>query len=482
MTASGAALEMRGLHKSFGATTAVDHVDLVVPAGTFCGLVGPNGAGKTTLLSMAVGLLRPDRRRLDRARSPGVGRRRGAQAKRLLGVLPDGLALPQRLTGRELLAYLGLLRGLPADEVGGRIDELLDVLDLTGAEGTLIADYSTGMRKKIGLATAVLHGPRVLVLDEPLEAVDPLSAIAIGAILGGFVAGGGTVDHEHPRHGAGGADVRPRRRHGPRFDPARGNGGPGGRRAEPAGRVRRPGRRPHHDDGTVMVRILIQLRATIANHQLRRSSRLPLLLAGLLGLAAAVGTFALGFVHHARPGAGADILATVFALWMGGQIAQSALTGGAPTLRPEIFALLPLRRRRLAHALMVVGAADPVLVLLTLAYAALVASAARSGAAAVLVAAVATVLTVALTSVLSTLAAGLLGPGSRRGRDAGTILTALALSVLALSGTLIPVIVAALDRGSAPWLRATVRGLPSGWGVDAPTPRVARRGRRSPWP
>jgi len=108
-------------------------------------------------------------------------------------VLPDGLALPQRLTGRELLTYFGLLRGLPAGMVAARASEVLSVLELTDAESTLIADYSTGMRKKIGLAAAVLHGPRVLVPDEPLEAVDPLSAMTISAILKGFTSGGGTV-------------------------------------------------------------------------------------------------------------------------------------------------------------------------------------------------------------------------------------------------------------------------------------------------
>ena len=125
------------------------------------------------------------------ARTSGHGR--GQSAKELIGALPDGLALPQRLTGAELLTYLGLLRGLPADVVRERTAELLDVLDLAHAGRTLIADYSTGMRKKIGLASALLHGPRVLVLDEPFEAVDPVSAAVVRAILDGFIAAGGTV-------------------------------------------------------------------------------------------------------------------------------------------------------------------------------------------------------------------------------------------------------------------------------------------------
>jgi ABC-2 type transport system ATP-binding protein len=186
-----AALELDGLHKSFGPKTAVHDVTLSVPAGSFYGLVGPNGAGKTTSLSMAVGLLRP-----------GAGHSRifgvdvwadPVEARALVGVLPDGLALPERLTGRELLVFQARLHGLDRATAAGRAEELLDILDLLGAERTLVNDYSTGMRKKIGLATAMLHGPRLLVLDEPFEAVDPVSAMTIRGILRAFVAGGGSV-------------------------------------------------------------------------------------------------------------------------------------------------------------------------------------------------------------------------------------------------------------------------------------------------
>jgi ABC-2 type transport system ATP-binding protein len=190
-TTPHSALRLTGLTKRFGDTTAVDAVDLAVPAGSFFGLVGPNGAGKTTALSMAVGLLRPD---------AGTAEIFGADvwaeplaAKRLVGVLPDGLAMAERLTGREMLTYLGRLHGLPTATVEERVDDLLTVLDLDRAGRTLILGYSAGMRKKIGLASALLPAPRLLVLDEPFEAVDPVSAQTIRAILRRFVAGGGSV-------------------------------------------------------------------------------------------------------------------------------------------------------------------------------------------------------------------------------------------------------------------------------------------------
>ncbi|MGB4779721.1 ABC transporter ATP-binding protein [Microbacterium sp.] len=187
------ALSLLGLRKSYRGTTVVDDVRLAVAQGSLTGVVGPNGAGKTTTLSMAVGLLRPDAgtslvRGIDLWRRP-------AEAKRLLGVLPAGLALPERLTGTELLTYWGLLRGIDLHEVRRRAEELLSVLDLDGAEDRvrLVLEYSTGMRKKIGLATALLHNPRVLVLDEPFEAVDPVSARTIRRILRQFVQRGGAV-------------------------------------------------------------------------------------------------------------------------------------------------------------------------------------------------------------------------------------------------------------------------------------------------
>lgn len=190
-TQDGPALELAGLVKRFGPKIAVQDVTFAVPAGSFYGVVGPNGAGKTTSLSMAVGLLRPD---AGTARIFGVDVWADpVEARALVGVLPDGLALPERLTGRELLVYLARLRGMDRATAAARAEELLDIFDLVEAERTLVNDYSTGMRKKIGLATAMLHGPRLLVLDEPFEAVDPVSALTIRGMLQTFVAAGGSV-------------------------------------------------------------------------------------------------------------------------------------------------------------------------------------------------------------------------------------------------------------------------------------------------
>lgn len=189
--AGAPALLLTHLCKAFGQKIAVDNLSLAVPAGAVYGVVGPNGAGKTTTLSMATGLLVPDDgtalvHGTDVWRDP-------ARAKALLGVLPDGLRTFDRLSGLDLVAYSGLLRGLDRTTVVPRAAQLLHVLGLWDAGTTLVADYSAGMRKKVHLACALVHSPSVLVLDEPFEAVDPVSAQTIQGILRDFAAAGGTV-------------------------------------------------------------------------------------------------------------------------------------------------------------------------------------------------------------------------------------------------------------------------------------------------
>ncbi|HEX9035225.1 MAG TPA: ABC transporter ATP-binding protein [Streptosporangiaceae bacterium] len=185
------AVAASGLWKRFGSMTAVAGINLSVPAGSFFGLVGPNGAGKTTALSMMTGLLRPD---------AGTVWVNGADVwqdpvpvKAAIGVLPEGLRLFDRLSGPELLSYLGRLRGLDRGVIAERAAELLAVLDLAAAGRTLIVDYSTGMRKKMALAAALLHNPRVLFLDEPFEGVDPVAAQTIRGVLDAYTRSGSTV-------------------------------------------------------------------------------------------------------------------------------------------------------------------------------------------------------------------------------------------------------------------------------------------------
>ncbi|MCJ1704571.1 ABC transporter ATP-binding protein [Rathayibacter sp. VKM Ac-2926] len=183
--------ELHALTRTFGRTVAVDRIDLAVRAGTFYGIIGPNGAGKTTTLSMMTGLLRPDTGRVlvhgvDVWKDPRT-------AKPLIGVLPDRLRLFDRLTGAQFLYYSAALRGIDRKTAKQRTVELAEALGLTDALERLISDYSAGMAKKVALAGAMIHAPRVLVLDEPFESVDPVSSAAVITVLRRFVAGGGTV-------------------------------------------------------------------------------------------------------------------------------------------------------------------------------------------------------------------------------------------------------------------------------------------------
>ena len=184
-------LAIRGLRKVFGVNVAVENLSLDVPTGSFFGLLGPNGAGKTTTLSMATGLLRPDAGHVwisghDVWADP-------LAAKRSVGVLAETPNLFERLSGRQLLVYTGLLRGMSEAVVQARADDLLGVTGLHDAADVMVVDYSQGMRKKIGLAAALLHTPPLLLLDEPFESVDPVSARTLRGVLDRYRAGGGTV-------------------------------------------------------------------------------------------------------------------------------------------------------------------------------------------------------------------------------------------------------------------------------------------------
>ncbi len=187
-----AAIEATGLYKSFGdGTWTIDGMNLTVPEGSFYGIAGPNGAGKTTTIRMVIGALRPDH---GQVRVDGVDVWPDArEAKRRLGFVADNPALFERLSGREMLEYAALMQGLDAAEVDRRATELLRVLDMEADQAKMIADYSLGMRKRIGLAVALMHRPRVLILDEPFGSLDPVNTQVMEELLHRFRAGGGTV-------------------------------------------------------------------------------------------------------------------------------------------------------------------------------------------------------------------------------------------------------------------------------------------------
>ncbi len=179
------------LTKTYGSLVAANEVSVDVHAGSFTGFVGPNGAGKTTTLSMISGLLRPTSGRVTVSDVDVWAD--GPAAKHLIGTLPDRLRLFDRLTGAQLLYYSGVLQGVEESVLAQRSGELAEAFGLESALGRLVSDYSAGMQKKIALACSMIHAPAVLVLDEPFEAIDPVSASNVTEILEKYVAGGGSV-------------------------------------------------------------------------------------------------------------------------------------------------------------------------------------------------------------------------------------------------------------------------------------------------
>jgi ABC-2 type transport system ATP-binding protein len=185
------AVEAIQLTRTFGPKVAVDHLDLTVDEGEFYGFLGPNGAGKSTTIKMLVGLLRPT---AGQARIAGIDIwQEPLRAKQLIGVLPEGLALYERLTAREFVRFVGAMYGLPPRDAVQRTDELLALMDLDADADKLIVDYSQGMRKKTALAAAIIHTPRVIFLDEPFEGVDAISGRAIRNVLQQLRARGATI-------------------------------------------------------------------------------------------------------------------------------------------------------------------------------------------------------------------------------------------------------------------------------------------------
>ena len=185
------AIFTQGLTRRFGDFTAVQDVNLSVAAGQFYGFLGPNGAGKSTTIKMLTGLMAP---------TAGTMQILGldlaahlSEVKGQIGVVPEGMALFGRLTGSEYLNFAGRMYGLDLDTAAQRAAELLDFMELANQPKTLITDYSHGMQKKLAMAAAVIHGPKVLFLDEPFEGVDAIASGTIKTMLQRMIAHGATI-------------------------------------------------------------------------------------------------------------------------------------------------------------------------------------------------------------------------------------------------------------------------------------------------
>lgn len=186
-----AAISCVGLTRRFGDFTAVDDVSFSVAPGQFFGFLGPNGAGKSTTIKMLTGLLEPTSGQMQ-----VLGQTFNANAlelKRQIGVVPEGMALLGRLTAREYLHFVGRMYGLDRETTNRRTGELLDFMNLANEPKKLVTDFSHGMQKKLALAAAVIHGPKVLFLDEPFEGVDAVAAGTLKAMLQGMIHRGTTI-------------------------------------------------------------------------------------------------------------------------------------------------------------------------------------------------------------------------------------------------------------------------------------------------
>ncbi len=186
-----AAIHTLGLTRRFGELTAVDNVTFSVAPGQFFGFLGPNGAGKSTTIKMLTGLLEPSSGSIEILGKPFNSA--ALDLKRQIGVVPEGMVLFGRLTAREYLRFVGRMYGLDKQTTDQRTGELLDFMQLANESKKLVTDFSHGMQKKLSLAAAVIHAPRVLFLDEPFEGVDAIAAGMLKTMLQGMIHRGATI-------------------------------------------------------------------------------------------------------------------------------------------------------------------------------------------------------------------------------------------------------------------------------------------------
>ncbi|RKH51734.1 ABC transporter ATP-binding protein, partial [Corallococcus llansteffanensis] len=174
-------IEARNLHKQFGKVTAVEDVTFTAEDGVITGLLGPNGAGKTTTLRMLYTLVRPDS---GTATVDGMDVAKDPQgARRALGVLPDARGLYPRLTAREHARYFGELHGLSGATLDGRVEELVELLEMKDIADRRTEGFSQGERVKVALARALVHGPRNVLLDEPTNGLDVMATRSVRTLL-----------------------------------------------------------------------------------------------------------------------------------------------------------------------------------------------------------------------------------------------------------------------------------------------------------
>ena len=185
------AIATSGLTRRFGDFVAVNHVNLNVAPGQFYGFLGPNGAGKSTTIKMLTGLLAPTAGSIQVLGMDFAAN--AIEVKRQIGVVPEGMALFGRLTASEYLRFVGQMYGLDHKTTMQRSEELLEFMNLARETKKLITDYSHGMQKKLALAAAVIHGPKILFLDEPFEGVDAVAAGTLKQMLHGMIARGATI-------------------------------------------------------------------------------------------------------------------------------------------------------------------------------------------------------------------------------------------------------------------------------------------------
>jgi ABC-2 type transport system ATP-binding protein len=185
------AIETHNLTRRFGELTAVDNVTFSVAPGQFFGFLGPNGAGKSTTIKMLTGLLEPSSGSVQILGQPFTAT--SLDVKRQIGVVPEGMALLGRLTAPEYLRFVGRMYGLDRETTNRRTSELLEFMQLANESRKLVTDFSHGMQKKLALAAAVIHGPKVLFLDEPFEGVDAIAAGMLKSMLQGMIQRGATI-------------------------------------------------------------------------------------------------------------------------------------------------------------------------------------------------------------------------------------------------------------------------------------------------